>query len=393
MNTTTRFRLIDRAWEDEFQKAARLNTDDLLIVCPFIKEGPIRRMTANKSNVRVLTRFSPAEIWEGVSDIAAFQHLLDSGAETRGVKNLHAKLYVFGTTRAIVTSANLTEAALTRNHELGFVSEDAGIIESCRNYFENLWGRAGALSKSLTKGMLKAWEAKLAAAGGRSRRPPGLSDEGANLGFLPDASPVLAEPSISTQAFVKFFGTSTSRGDRDKSILEEIAEHDSNWALSYPANKRPRQVSTGDVMFISRLMHSPNDTLIYGRAIAYEHVQGRDDATRTDIARIWWRKEYSAFIRIREPEFIAGTLANGISLFDLMDELGHETFVSTDENYRAKNGGNTNPRIALRSKAHMPLTQKAADLLNARFYEAIANHGRLSPSAMKKLHWEPLPIV
>ena len=48
--------------------------------------------------------------------------LLDAGASIRGIQNLHAKLYLFGTSRAIITSANLTEAALTRNQEFGTTS-------------------------------------------------------------------------------------------------------------------------------------------------------------------------------------------------------------------------------------------------------------------------------
>ena len=41
------------------------------------------------------------------------------GAGVRGIRNLHAKLYVFGSDRSIVTSANLTEPALTKNAEFG----------------------------------------------------------------------------------------------------------------------------------------------------------------------------------------------------------------------------------------------------------------------------------
>jgi len=38
------------------------------------------------------------------------------------------KLYVFGDSKVIVTSANLTEVALRRNHEFGFVAEEAMIV-------------------------------------------------------------------------------------------------------------------------------------------------------------------------------------------------------------------------------------------------------------------------
>lgn len=58
--------------------------------------------------VQAITRFNLADFAEGVSDVAALQELLKVGARVRGVRNLHAKLYVFGKSRAIITSFNLT---------------------------------------------------------------------------------------------------------------------------------------------------------------------------------------------------------------------------------------------------------------------------------------------
>ena len=83
------------------------------------------------TSVRVITRFNLADCASGVSDVSALRILLDAGAKIRGVKNLHAKLYIFGATRAIVTSANLTNAALVSNHELGMVCDDALIVQRC----------------------------------------------------------------------------------------------------------------------------------------------------------------------------------------------------------------------------------------------------------------------
>src|SRR5207245_544847 len=99
----------------------------------------------------------------------------------------------------------------------------------------------------------------------------GLRDYGADLGFMPDAPAVTVEPKISKRAFVKFFGTSAGRSERSESVFDEAAGSESHWSLSYPKGKRPRQPETGDVMFIARMVHSPNDSLVYGRAIAYQH--------------------------------------------------------------------------------------------------------------------------
>ena len=391
MNSSPQFRLIDHAWKAEFEDAAKLKTSELLVIAPFIKHRPAQRLAVGKNQIRVLTRFSQRDFLEGVSDLSALRLLLAAGAEVRGIKNLHAKLYVFGGLRAIITSANLTDAALTRNHELGLVTDETALISTCTEYFERLWALAGKHGKSLSVDMLKKWEAEIAPlAAKKGTASTGLRDYGADLGFMPDPPAPSVEPAITSQAFVKFFGEGHNRIDPATPVIDEVDGSESHWALSYPNTKRPRQVSTGDVMFIGRMAH-PRDTLIYGRAIAHEHQPGRDDASDADKKRRDWKKQWGTYIRVRDPEFIAGTLANGISLSELMEELGAEAFVSTDANKR-RGSGNTDPRIALRSKAHMPLTQKAADWLNAKFYQALAKHGRIPISQLEKFYWPELPV-
>lgn len=70
-----------------------------------------------------------------MSDTSALRLFLAAGAQIRGFQNLHAKVYLVGN-RAIVTSANLTEQALNRNHEFGFSSDDPVIVSSCNSYFD-----------------------------------------------------------------------------------------------------------------------------------------------------------------------------------------------------------------------------------------------------------------
>ena len=80
----------------------------------------------------MLTRFNLNHFYEGVSDFAALHALLRHGAEVKGVRHLHAKMYIFGKHQAFVTSANLTEAAINRNHELGFVTDEKEFFDQCR---------------------------------------------------------------------------------------------------------------------------------------------------------------------------------------------------------------------------------------------------------------------
>ena len=119
-------RLVDVGWGKELIEALRADASEFKIICPFIKAGALDRLLSTRPKlIQVITRFNLADFADGVSDLAALRRLLIAGARVRGVRDLHAKLYLFGASRAIITSANLTEAALNRNHEFGMVSQDA----------------------------------------------------------------------------------------------------------------------------------------------------------------------------------------------------------------------------------------------------------------------------
>jgi hypothetical protein len=397
-----RLRLVDCRWDTILENAVAADHSSLRIVCPFIKERTAMRLFGSQKakTVQVITRFNLADFGEGVSDIAALRLLLENGAQIRGIRGLHAKLYLIGRC-AIVTSANLTEAALSRNHELGFVSTDCDIIRRCNEYFDKLWPQAGA---DLTVGLLDAWEKQIADALAFRHRPTsttGLGDHGAVV-VMP-GSPVTAtrgEPQIgedelirwaeAPQAFVKFFGESTNRADRDNSILDEVKRSGCHWACTYPKGKRPRQVEDNAVMFMGRLARDPADILIFGRAVAMRHREGQDDATMEDIAKRAWKAKWPHYVRVHHAEFVAGTLGNGISLNKLMDELGPDAFAVTQRN-AAGGQGNTDPRRAYRRQAAVELSREGLDWLNARIQGAFDEHGRLGPDDFAQLDWPEMP--
>ena len=88
-------RLVDSGWEQELTKAVSEDVSELRIVCPFIKLGALGRLLKFRPKaVLVITRFNLADFACGVSDLAALRKLLKAGARVRGVKDLHAKLYL-----------------------------------------------------------------------------------------------------------------------------------------------------------------------------------------------------------------------------------------------------------------------------------------------------------
>lgn len=390
---TTTFELVDSDWGRVIDKAIAAYPSEVRLISPFIKLRIVKRLLEGKKPqlLRVITRFNLADFCSGVSDTTALRFLLEKGAEIRGVKKLHAKLYLFGR-RVIATSANLTHAALTQNHEFGFVAEDREVFNRCQEYFEKLWKQAGS---SLTVAILDKWDEQLKAVQATGSRPSlrnGLGDNGMDVGIAsepPDFSPLAQE---SQQAFVKFFGTGDGREDRNTGVFEEVKGSGCHWACTYPKNKRPRGGQDGAIMFMGRLVHSPDDTLIYGRAIAVHHEPCRDDVSTADLKLRPWKKDWPHYIRVHQAKFIAGTLKNGVSLNQLMDDLGSNTFASTQRNENAGNG-NTNPRRAFRQQAAVELSTAGFALLNARLEEAFTVNGKVSDTELETLDWPSIDMV
>ena len=386
------FRLVDSGWDRELAAALAADRSDVRIVCPFIKRGSLERLlkAGRPAQLRVVTRFNLADFAEGVSDLSALRLLLDRGAQVRGVRNLHAKLYVLGSSRAIVTSANLTDAALLRNHEFGFVADDPAIVERCRGYFDDLWARAG---RNLPLKRLEGWEERVArhlAAGARPDRPGGLGDEGADAGAAADAPTLTPWVIEAPQCFVKFLGEGDNRVPLGFSTIEEIRRAGCHWAVAYPASKRPTGVHDGAAIFIGRLTKEPNDIRVFGRAIAMRHVPGRDDATPADIALRAWKKTWPRYVRVHHAEFVSGTMSNGVSLNELMETLKAQSFAATQRN-AAKGQGNTAPRKAYRQQAAVELTSEGAAWLTTQLETAFARHGRVAPVQLSELDWPEVP--
>ena len=394
MRTAT-FRLVDGNWSREIEDAVRADHSALRIICPFIKRRTAERLLSRGAPkaIEVITRFNLGDACAGVTDLSAIRLLLDHGAHIRGVRNLHAKVYIFGTKRVVVTSANLTESALLKNHEFGFVAESRDIVTQCRQYFDRLWGRAG---QNLTPQRLEVWENKVSeylASGGRYAVPPGFGDEGVDLGItsLPDIRPPAPWAFDAERAFVKFLGEGDNRAERSMPVLEEVERAGCHWACAWPKGKRPRRVSDGHVVFMGRLVRQPDDIMIFGRAIAVSHHKGRDDASPAEVQARPWKAKWPHYVRVHHAEFLDGSMSRGVSLGELMATLESNAFASTKRN-TALGVGNTNPRVAFRQQAAVELSDEGFEWLSARIEEAFVEYGTLSKSTLDRLDWPTLPV-
>lgn len=382
------FQIHNRQWYEVFERMTDAARQHALMVTPFLQRTTLENLLGNHpKEVKVITRFNLDELLRGVSDTKALEYLLDVGAQVKGIRHLHSKVYIFGNSTAIITSANLTQAALFRNAEFGIESGDVEFVRASLAYFESLWER---VNSNLDESRLALWKRRIAKeerSGNRDKRRPNLGDEGADLGFE-DSSEMnefkAIGGSIPSRWFIKFFGTSGDRVSRDLDVLEEVVSSVSHKVLSYPKGKRPRQVRDGDLVFISRLVKEPSDIMIYGRALCMKHNPQTDNATAADIKRRRWRRDWPHYVRISRPEFISGNLGDCISLYDLMRNLGSDIFASTHANALGGNG-NTNPRKAYLRQASVRLTPHAAQILNSRLEDIFSRFGRITGEEIREI--------
>jgi hypothetical protein len=380
------FQLTDNGWDRILDQALRRDHSRIRIICPFIKEHAAHRLLRHgrPSRLQVITRFDLNGFWCKVSDVSALRLLLGAGAEIRGLKNLHAKAYLIGTRDAIITSANLTEQGLVRNHEFGFHAGDATIVAGCHKYFESLWMKTRF---NLTSKRMDSWEQRLNAAAATTTRTPhvmGFGDEGEDAGFSSESSDTPDLVHSAEQGFVKFLGEGTNRAELSLPVMTELERSGCHWACAYPKSKRPKSVRNGAVMFMGRIMKGPVDIRVFGRAVGRQHNPATDNATAVEIKRHPWKKTWPRYIRVQDGEFVDGDMSAGVSLNAMMYELKENSFKSTQRNAR-KGNGNTNPRSAFRQQAAVELSPEAIAWLNLHLDRAFASHGKIASSLVSRI--------
>jgi hypothetical protein len=382
------FRLVETGWDNEFATAAAALNRDLRIVTPFLQLDAARKIVTKKlRTLSVVTRFNLDDLCAGVSSLDALDWLLAQGAEIRGIQNLHAKAYFFDDARAIVTSANLTTAALVRNHELGFITTGAALVAECRSYFDRLWSKGRLLDPALLAEIRTRIETARRVGGVIPARNK-LGDLGAKIGLPPAPAPATGGFPLGGTAYVKFFGLSTTKGRaaRTKSTLEDVNDCGSHFACTYPGHRKPRRLDDGDTMFIARLVKDRDDILIYGRAVACRYDPAKDVATAEDIVEHDWKKRWPNYIRVHDAEFLGGTVGNGISLRALTEALGSACFASTEARAGAGETG-INPLTTLGQKPDVRLSERGKLWVHDQLEAAFVHCGKIPDADLKALYW------
>jgi hypothetical protein len=119
----------------------------LRIASAYVTDRELLTATPDRER-RLLISLLPMDVESGATKIEILQALIKSGVNCRSIREgprLHAKVYIFGTSRAVITSANLTRNAFDSNIEAG-VEVNADQAKELATWFDTLWGKAVPLT-------------------------------------------------------------------------------------------------------------------------------------------------------------------------------------------------------------------------------------------------------
>ena len=366
-------------WYDKFLQEIG-KTTKLRIVAPFVKEQIVRKIheSFDFENLELITRFNLRDFASNVSDLKSLKFSVANNASVYGIRQLHSKIYIFDDRSAIISSANLTYGGLVSNHECGILLTDKNTVKNILQHFEELKTIAG---NPLTLELCDSWEEQLSKMEVVNTSVPALPDYGS------------ASTNIDTKRnyFVKFFGTASNRVSMTFTAREEIDRALCHYACGFSINKKPRQINDGDIIYMARMTENPRDYAIFGKAEAIRFVDGRDQASQLEIEQRPWKSQWPIYLRVTNPTFIDGTMADCVLLYDLIKALDYESFPSTKRRY--ENGERRiNPNNSLGQQAYVKLTHSAVEWLEPRYQEGLNRIGKVDKQFLDSLPQSELEL-
>lgn len=134
--------MVPSPWANQFEALLRASRSSVVICSPYIGRGPCDRMvrcltrSGSPPTVHLLTDLSTDNLLSGATDAAALLTVVESlpSVFVRYLPRLHAKVYVRDEAEALVTSGNMTDSGLSRNHELGIRILDSPVVAQVRSH-------------------------------------------------------------------------------------------------------------------------------------------------------------------------------------------------------------------------------------------------------------------
>ena len=209
---------------------------------------------------------------------------------------------------------------------------------------------------------------------------------------LPDYGSSLVKIDKNKNYYIKFFGTANNRVALNYLAKEEIDRALCHYACGFSQNKKPRQIQQGDIIYFARMTYDPLDYAIFGKAEAIKFKDVRDEATELEIKERPWKKDWPIYLRVTNPVFIDGSMSDCILLYDLIKELGYESFPSTKSRFE-KGEAKINPYKSLSQQAYVKLTTTAVEWLEPKFQESLNRVGMVDDNFINSLPQQQTKII
>ena len=115
---------------DWLAEKSRKCRDRILIASPFVNNGMIQVTDLAPAGVTrsLITRTDLRDFATGASSLETLCTLARNGVRVSSLGGLHAKVYIFDDTCALVTSANATNGGMRRNLECGLATSNPGVV-------------------------------------------------------------------------------------------------------------------------------------------------------------------------------------------------------------------------------------------------------------------------
>lgn len=369
---------------DAFDKAKR----QVKIISPFIQESMSRYLVGSMGrgiSSQLITRFYREDFIRSVSSLTSLKNLQEAGVEIYALKDLHAKLYLFDDNIAIIGSANFTSGGFGNNIELSlYIEDEYDLIERLSKYFDQLVSDIQASGDFRISGVKIDEESLIvqkAIKGRDHTSQPNSTRFGADINTPPppcavttdEVENILGVPDASIAAVLKFEGAAHRRIDPGEKY--EPNHYDRKGIYFTASSKSPRSLTADTTVFLSAVSWDKSGAgvpIIVGRA----RTSGYDPNNVTDSALIKehpWAVDYPFYVELYDIETVDTEIKNCVSLNDLIAEVGHKLYPSTENDPATPI---TSLKTRHHQKAYIAITPYAANRINTMLGSLFKKYGK-----------------
>jgi len=135
------FDIIKSPWLDKFTALVADTEESFIFTSPFVKLSAVKLILESRKHdfsINGAVSYRLRNFERGASDLNAIELLHEANASIMNIPNLHSKIYIFDSSLAVISSANLTTGGLLRNVEIGLLLKQRDAVKELKSYIINM---------------------------------------------------------------------------------------------------------------------------------------------------------------------------------------------------------------------------------------------------------------